>query len=458
MVAFPAALEAAEGNPPQQVSELVVPPGGWVKVSASEKGARVEAALGGGLLEIVPGGINAPQSGDHWLATLTRDRAGNVSPLNWVHLRVDGQPPQLELTWTPELTLGESGQAFLPPGSRVQAVASDALAGVLKTHLQSGEDSVSGPEAQNLNLPATGEARVTAWAEDRVGNRTEENRTVVTIDSEAPKGEIRLSGPTVTTEAGLVAGPGAKIIATVEDHDSGMDGWKPWFDGMEAQPSQWQEPWDHGPHEAEAHAKDRVGNTSVVGPLRFHSDRNGPQIEWRITSSGVLGENGEMYYRPPVSLEISAEDSPAGVAAVEWSEGDGGWVRVTGGRTTVETSEAALNLRSEDQVTNRSEEAAVWNLDTEAPRLVLRLEGGEEPPPGSVVRLSEGSHLMAQAVDAGVGVASQEARLEPGIWSLAPKEFHLKTRGTYRLELRAEDRLGNRALEYWWLRIGSSRK
>ncbi len=458
MVASPAAPEAAERTSSRPVPDLVVPPGGWVKVSPSEEGALVEAALGGGLLETVPGGIKAPQSGDHWLATLTRDQAGNVSPLQWVQLRVDGEAPQLQLTWTPEPVAGDDGRDFLPPGSRVQAEAQDALAGVRKTHLQGGDEAASGPEAQQIVLPSSGEVAVSAWAEDRVGNRTEDHRAVVIIDNEAPTGEVHLSGPSVVTSAGLVAGPGAKIVATVEDHESGLQGWAHWFDGAEVQPSKWQGPWDHGPHKAEARALDRVGNSGVVGPLSFHSDIEGPKIQWRISSSGVLGDNGEMYYRPPVSLEISAEDSPAGVAAVEWAQGDSGWTRILGHHTTVETSSATLALRSEDQVTNRREETASWNLDTEAPRLVLRLEGGKEPPPRSVVRLPEGSHLMALAVDSGVGVASQEARLEPGMWSLAPQEFHLKTRGTYRLELRAEDRLGNRAKEYWWLRIGSSRK
>lgn len=435
-----------------------MPPGGWVKLEASEPGARLEAALGGGLLEVADGGIKAPDSGDHWLTTAARDRAGNLSALRWVRLRVDGQAPEVQLVWLPEPVQGEGGQAWLPPGSRVQALAEDDLAGVGETHLASGGTVAGEGKPSEIQLPPEGEAVVVAWAQDRVGNRSAEIRRRVRVDATPPRGELRLEGPSVLTGEVLVAGPGAKVVASVEDVESGLGNWSRWLDGRETPEAGWQGPWPAGSHRAEARASDRVGNSGVIGPLSFESDLEGPQIEWRVVSEGVEAEGGGWFYRPPVAVEISAGDSPAGVATLEWSEGKDAWTRVEGDRTTVETSASQLLLRSHDRVTNHREETASWNLDTEPPSLILRLEGGEEPPPGSVVFVPQGSRLEAHGEDAGVGVASQEARLEPGLWQLAPQKFQLNTRGTYRLELRAEDRLGNRSLEYWWLRVGSARK
>ena len=62
-----------------------------------------------------------------------RDGAGNLSQARWIHLRVDGVPPTVEIRFEPTPIEGQDRRSWLPVGSRALVLAEDGVAGVETT-------------------------------------------------------------------------------------------------------------------------------------------------------------------------------------------------------------------------------------------------------------------------------------------------------------------------------------
>jgi len=134
-------------------------PGDRIALQPAEPGAGVEAALDGGPLRPVDGMLEGPAEGDHWLAVASRDRAGNLSPVRWIRLRVDDQPPVVELLTEP-LPVVVAGKSWVPPGSRAVARAVDAQAGLASLGLQVGDQRQETSQGELVGeLPQAGGTR-----------------------------------------------------------------------------------------------------------------------------------------------------------------------------------------------------------------------------------------------------------------------------------------------------------
>jgi len=227
---------------------------------------------------------------------------------------VDSEAPEVELSFAPEPVTDETGDLWLPPGAHARARADDQVSGLEILTLDSGQKAISGSDSLELELPASGTSMVTVGAEDRVGNRSAERQQEVRIDANSPTGEIRAEGPQAESGGRLVLGPGAKLVARIEDEESGLANWSRRLDDVETSLEGWAGPWPAGEHRALAVTRDRVGNEGTVGPLTFLSDPEGPNLHWRVVSEGVRGDDGNWFYRPPVTVEISSSDEPAGAA------------------------------------------------------------------------------------------------------------------------------------------------
>lgn len=281
----------------------------------------VEAALDGGVMLPVPGGVvEAPrQPGGHWLATVTRDAAGTTSEVRWVRLVVDADPPRLEIDLEPPPVLrGE--RLWTAPAARAVARAWDEPAGVARCTVRCGATQVEAQAAGDgeraeaeCALPAVAPVVVVASAEDRVGNRFETERRDLWIDAAAPWVSLDVDGWTVAGAVGPVLAPSARLVVGTGDEESGVAAVEMRLDGETVESLG---ELTTGEHRAEVVAVDAVGNRSPAAALDFGYDAEAPRLE----AGWVLADGA------PVRLRLRAEDAPAGLAALEWAPlGGGGW-------------------------------------------------------------------------------------------------------------------------------------
>ncbi len=437
--------------------------------------AHLEAALGGGPLKPLGtctpatecrAALTAPAGGDHWLALASRDRAGNRSPIRWIRLRVDGEPPSVELEPASKPVVRD--RPWMAPRARITATAEDDLADVARLFLAIGEDVQEVSEREvSVQLPASGDASVRAWAIDHVGNRSAETRLDLAIDSTPPSGEIRpacASTSFVVSQGVVVVAPDCPIAASVLDGESGVAEWKPRIDGEAVGVEALKGPWAEGSHTIEVTALDAVGNTSGMA-LTLTADATGPEISWAISSDGVEGASGESFYRPPVTVTAAAVDSPAGLARLSASV-EGAFQAVSG---PIEVHGDRLRLRAVDQVGNVSETEAVWRLDQEPPEIQLETQDGSVAPPGTL-QIQRGDVVRLRASDPGAGLDAATYSLfvksadilrrwwwSPPHRQPLPEELAFPWPGDISLEIEAIDRLGNRATARWDIRVLADR-
>jgi hypothetical protein len=428
----------------------VVGPGEVVQFEVAEEGSVIEIALDGGAMHRRELPFLAPAEGDHWLTLLARDGVGNTSLPRWLRLRVDSQSPTLHLRFNPEPVASPSGTGrWLPPGSEARLSAMDDLSGVSSLSLEAGdkvERSAGG--GLTLGLPEVGSFTVVASARDGVGNESMETVTGLAIDAAGPTGEGSWRGPAVDSAHGKVVAPSARLSFAVQDAASGVAEWEPQIDGAVASPSALEEDWQAGPHRVRLLARDRVGNLATLGPWRFEVDAAGPEISWRVASPGVSASDGRVFYPAEVTLELAASDALAGVASFENAEDDGVYhlappsMLVRGNK---------IRLRAEDRVGNKSAIEASWLVDVEGPQLTIKGPEGRAVAGGETLGLTLGEKIDLRAEDAGIGLGRATYRLNRSRAQPLPATLCPTFKGRVLLTIEAEDLMGNRSSQAWYL-------
>ncbi len=443
-----------DSSPAETASELIVQPGEAVQWTDTRSDWQILAAIDGGVLRTFTGPLIAPTSGDHWLAMASRDALGTWSAIAWTRLRVDAEPPQVELAADPAPVLVAPDQAWVKAGTLVVAQAHDAVSGVAQLTLKAADQQVEqAGDRVSLRLgERAGEVSARAWAVDRVGQRSADATLVLRIDPDPPEGEIVPQGPYVPAEEGVtwVLAPTTHLEPHWRDAGSGVAAWSAWIDEQEVAPTAWQGPWPAGPHSVAAAVRDRVGNVGRIGPLRVIVDAAGPQISWQVTSPGVQGDDGVTYYVPPVNVEIRAQDEVAGVALVT-SATDGTHFTPFAGQREVAGEE--LVIRAQDRVDNWTEERATWQLDRDPPTIRVLAPDGQAIPVGARHTLQQGDSLTVAAEDPRSGVAQATYCLKGPPCRVLPRVITMSEAGEFLLEISAQDRAGHSVVERWTITV-----
>ncbi len=440
---------------------LVVGAGDTVRVLPPTDGLEVEAAIDGGPLRPVPGSIVSPsQAGAHWLTVASRNQGGVLSPTRWIRLLVDDQGPETKLEVTPPPVTDSTGTAWVPPRAQARAWATDRPAGVSWIALV-----VNGVRSQHegaetmLTLPEEGTVALVVEAADVVANHTRRMPLELRVDRQGPTGSIRVEGPQAETDRGLVLGPTARLIAEIEDTESGVETWTALAGGEPVPHEQWLGQWPVGGQVAAATARDRVGNEHTLKSLSFEVDEQGPTLSWQVTE-GATNDAGEHYHRSPVTVIVEADDPVAGVALIE-RQSAGTWVGVSE-RMVVEGT--SLELRATDRVGNQSTERGSWLVDDVPPTVTLRDPQGKIVPPGTVASARAGQELTVEVADSGVGVATSTYRLNhlavPGRPLMSPLEggqVMIEVSGNHVLLVETHDRLGHRTVASWRIEVAKRR-
>ncbi len=424
---------------------LIVAPGDRIDLSTAS-GLQPEAALDGGVLRPVDGGIDAPAQGDHWLATASRDELGRISPVRWTRLRVDTAAPRLDVEIVPQPIL-DGSQRWIPGEAVAEASAVDELAGLAFFTLTAGDVTKTAEASMvKLTLPKiSGAVTVSAQATDLVGHATS-SEVQLHIDADPPASEILFLGPEVVAGDVSILAPTSLVETQVDDLGSGVSEWIPQLDGG----AQSLEAWptivsnlEHGKeYQLGVEAVDLVGNRSQAPVRRVQVDHEAPVISWEILEEGVLGDDGDPWFRSPVTVRVGAEDQPAGLATLEADA-----TPIEGPRKVTGDS---LALRAVDRVGNERQETARWKIDSAPPTIRLLGADGTVYPPSSLVQeIPRGSAIQIEVLDAGVGLSRAVYTVGDSLPRAVTPRLNFPQLGQVDLKIEAEDRFGQRTRSRW---------
>ena len=387
------------------------------------------------------------------MTLMSKDRVGNPSPLRWVRVKVDGKPPQVTFLLEPLQVEGDDGKLWIPPSSKATAESTDDTAGVKDLTLTTnGQVQKVQDAVLTSNLPKLGAVHLEAVSSDKVGNTCVPKEMTVHIDSEPPVTRLSLEGQQYQRGATLFANTEMKLTCQVTDAQSGVTDWKAVVDGATGNSREIPKTWAEGPHQVSITATDRVGNTSTSQPLSFSVDATGPVISWEVLGESVLNSKGERWYKGKTTINARGQDSGAGLQNLQWSANGSQWETF---QPNLEVVGNQLNFRGQDRVGNVTLETAQWNVDGQAPRVVLTLPNGDQPKPGETIYIASGEQLSMEAIDDGSGLKSASCQTGKSAWFPMPKQIKFSGMDLHRSDLTVacEDLLGNRSSFTWLLRI-----
>ncbi|MEM8961578.1 MAG: hypothetical protein AAGD38_08880 [Acidobacteriota bacterium] len=379
------------GAPPSP--ELAVAPGAVIQLPDDQ---RYEAAWGGGVLRALEGDLTAPTtSGVHWLTVVARDVGCTPSDPLWV---------------------------------RVQVAAGNANRIALD------------------DAPITGDI---VWVKQ---GQALEGYGTVCVDGSAPEIDLRFGDQRGTAPDGApVLGPGATIEANVRDVDSGVASWRPMLNGEVVAGSAWQSP-PTGRHTVSAVARDHAGNEHTSPAQTVIVDRAGPEVELMVHFAGVEGDNGELWYRPPVQASLAVDEPYAEVVSSSISVG--GTPLEPGRNGTFLLDVPRVDLAATDSFGNRTEKTVNLYFDRVQPWLVVFV-GDRVVNPGTTFSVSPGETIVVRAWDEDSGVVSVRTSIDSGPWK-DQRELVFDTAGRHRIEAEAIDYVGRRRNVGWRVTIGDS--
>ncbi|MBT1583660.1 Ig-like domain-containing protein [Curtobacterium flaccumfaciens] len=375
--------------------------------------------------------------GEHKLELIAEDKAGNTSEETTTTVDVDTKAPTAPVVTSPsDLSDGKgpiSGTA--EPGSTVIIRDEDG------NEIGRGEANDDGDFSIELDEPLDdGEHKLELIAEDKAGNTSDETKTTVDIDTEAPTAPVVTSPKDLDNGKGPISGtadPGSTVI--IRDEDGNELGRGEANDDGDFS-IELDEPLDDGEHKLELIAEDKAGNTSEETTTTVDVDTKAPTAPVVTSPSDLSDGKGP----------ISGTAEPGSTVIIRDEDGNeiGRGEANDDGDFSIELDEPLndgehnLELIAQDDAGNISTPTPVTiDVDTEAPDAPVvtspsDLDNGKGPitgtaEPGStvIIRDEDGNEL-------GRGEANDD-----GDFSIELDEP--LTDGEHKLELVAADKAGN---------------
>ncbi|HHQ48435.1 MAG TPA: hypothetical protein ENK19_06070, partial [Acidobacteria bacterium] len=399
-------------------------------------GGRAEYALDGGVMRPIEGEVRAPQRGEHWLALVTRDALGAVSPVRWIQLIVDSESPQCQLSLDPAPVEHPAGELWVRPGTTVSLRAIDALSGPSSAELSvDGSVAASGASTASTTLEREGRTRIGGVCRDDAGNRSTAKEVKLTVDGTPPRGSLRLAGSQVERGDLLVAAPDVRAEAQWSDDLSGVATTAIARDGTWQEGEHLEGRWQEGEHRVEARASDWAGNEATARTLAFVVDATPPSLSCSPESAASDSGGGVAWVPKGTVLRCTAEDTPAGVKKVEVSADGVAW---SPAGETIALTAGGVHVRATDGVGNVVRIVPPYRIDATPPSLEVVAPGGTRQDTGEIV-LRRGEAVTVRAKDDGSGVARVEYRIDGGRWSPVQRRVVFRDTGTFEMEIRAVD-------------------
>lgn len=357
------------------------------------------------------------------------DNAGNAETAQSQTVRIDKTAAVTSLNV--DATVGTNG--WYTSDATLNLNATDADSGVAYTEyrLNAGEwTKVTGPVA----LTADGTHVVEYRSIDNSGNVETTQSQTLQIDKTAP-----VTSLTSNANAGDNGWSTSDVTLNWEATDAGIG-----VDYTEYRinAGEWTKVTESlvlsndGTYTVEYRSVDKTGNVETAQSQTVRIDRVAPETS--LTVNAITENDG--WYTTDATLLWNATDANSGVAYTEYRINGGEWTTMTGPVTFTEAGVYVVEYRSVDNNGNvENVKSQTFQVDNTPPMTEVTVTAtGRE-----VGWYTSDATLDFVATDAGVGVDYTEYRINGSEWVRAAGPLVLTQDGTYVVEYRSVDKVGN---------------
>ncbi|MGN7223671.1 Ig-like domain-containing protein [Curtobacterium flaccumfaciens] len=375
--------------------------------------------------------------GEHNLELIAADKAGNTSEETKTTVDVDTKAPTAPVVTSPSDLADGKGPitGTAEPGSTVIIRDEDG------NQIGRGEANDDGDFSIELDEPLNdGEHKLELIAEDKAGNSSDETKTTVDVDTEAPTAPVVTSPKDLDNGKGPITGtaePGSTVI--IRDEDGNEIGRGEANDDGDFS-IELDEPLDDGEHNLELIAADKAGNTSEETKTTVDVDTKAPTAPVVTSPSDLADGKGPITGTAEPGSTVIIRDEDGNEIGLGEANDDGDFSIELD--EPLDDGEHKLELIAQDDADNNSDETKTTvDVDTEAPTAPVvtspsDLDNGKGPISGTA---EPGSTVIIRDED-GTEIGRGEAN-DDGDFSIELDEP--LNDGEHKLELIAQDKAGN---------------
>lgn len=375
------------------------------------------------------------------------DNVGWTEKPSALRFTVDLSPPQ-----TVDAITGNALGDVLSSQAKFRITSSDALSGVATISARFDKEDfkpVTNGEVSVENLP-DGEHTLSYYAVDRVDNRETEHVVPFYLDRLPPVADAQVVGDLFLAPSGTrYISARSKVQLSAQDNKSGVAKIEYSFEGGTFQ--QYAEPFllpvKAGAAKLSYRASDKLGNTSTVATLPYSMDIAPPQSQYKIVGPWYQVRS-DIYITRDTRIELSSTDDASGVQRTQYeAEGEPQPHLYTAPLAYPDEGRRLVRYWGTDQVNNRElDRALVLITDNTAPQIFANfsLKATTTGADGVPVyrRLTS---LFLGATDNASGVHKIYYKFDGGKEMEYSTPLVLEKDGTFDLEIRVDDNLGNQS-------------
>jgi len=363
----------------------------------------------------------------------------------------------------------------LTPPSTNHSIAGNALGTVLSTQakfLIASSDALSGVagiqarfDRQDFKPVTEGEVTVESltdgqhtlsyYATDRVGNREAEHVIPFYLDRLPPAVDAQVQGDLFNAPNGArYVSARSHIKLTADDNKSGVSNiayalgegtFLPYSDPFLL-------PARAGSDKVSYRATDKLGNTSAVATLPYTLDLTPPQSSYKIVGP-YYQVRSDIYITNATRIELSSIDEGSGVQRTQFQEeGETEAHLYSTPLAYPEEGRRLVRYWSTDRVNNRElDKALVLITDNTPPQIFANFSLAKNATAGSdegVPVYRRFTSLFLGATDNAAGVHKIYYRFDSGKEMEYSTPLVLDRDGTFDLDIRVDDNLGNQATKH----------
>lgn len=378
------------------------------------------------------------------------DQVGNVETPRKVRFTVDVEAPVV----SHEIKGDRSGHVY-SPRSIAYLAGSDEASGLQAIYYKFDSTAFQpyGGELSLANL-SDGEHTLTYYAEDLVGNRSQELSYLFYLDSEAPEVVATVVGDQYQNRGRVFVSVRTKVKLEAKDNKAGIK--RLWYK-IDDQPDKlYSEPFelpdDQGDHVIMYYATDKVGNDfkslfdeSKNGRQGLDIDMVAPEIGYAFHGPKVIMRD-TIFIHTNTQLELQAKDANSGLKNIGFKVNGAKGKNYDSLLTFQEEGFYAIDFYGTDLVNNRNSDEFSFVVDNSGPEISTIFSSKSYGEEGNHKVYSKGVMLYLAATDAQVNTRSLAVSINGGNQQPYEKPITFDQAGKYTITVSAIDQLGNETI------------
>lgn len=363
---------------------------------------------------------------------------------------VDLSPPV-----TTDAITGNALGNVLSTQAKFRIDSSDTLSGVASVEARFDKEDfkpVTDGEVTVKDLP-DGEHTLSYYAVDRVGNRETEHDIPFYLDRLPPVADAQVVGDLFDAPSGTrYISSRSKVQLSAQDNKSGVEKIEYSFEGgsyqLYAEP--FKLPVKAGAAKLYYRASDKLGNTSDVATLPYSMDIVPPQSQYHIVGPSYQVRS-DIYITNATRIVLTSTDDASGVKQTQYQEeGEPQPHIYTEPLAYPDEGRRLVRFWSTDQVNNRElDRALVLITDNTPPQIFANFSLTRSTTDASGLPVYRRmTSLFLGATDNASGVHAIYYSFDGGKEMQYSTPLVLDRDGTFELEIRCDDNLGNQSTKH----------